>query len=69
MIAKSYPSRSEAQAQYTDRDTTSQNGAWELRFKAYLGGHTTFKVTPKKIGRRYLPVGHGVPRARGLSRR
>ncbi len=51
VIAKSYPSRSEAQAQYTDRDTTSQNGAWELRFKAYLGGHTTFKVTPKKIGR------------------
>ena len=51
VIAKSYVSRSEAQVQYTDRDTTSKNGAWELRFKSYLGGHVTFKVTPKKVGR------------------
>ncbi len=48
VIAKSYAG---SQALYTDRDTTSKNGAWELRFKSYKGGHVTFKVTPKKIGR------------------
>src|SRR5690242_4073793 len=48
VIAKSYAG---SQLQYTDRDTTSKNGAWELRFKAYKGGHVTLKVTSKRIGR------------------
>jgi hypothetical protein len=49
VTAKSYDDASKLL--YTDQDTTSKNGAWELRVKPFANGHVTFKVKRKKIGR------------------